>query len=193
MSLNSSGLNARSVQRALSSSRSFFNYLLREQLVNQYNPFEGIKAPKAGKKLPQTLDPDVVTKMLDTRAQTPLMARDLAMLELFYSSGLRLSELVGLNIDSINADERTVRVIGKGNKERVIPVGEFAIKAIRRWMKQRSGLVKINETALFVSQSGSRISHRAVQQRLKDWAQKSSIGRNVHPHMLRHFIRLTFA
>ena len=123
MSLNSSGLNGRSIQRALSSSRSFFNYLLREKRVKHHNPFEGIKAPKAGKKLPETLDPDVVLKLLDSKANTPLLLRDLAMLELFYSSGLRLAELVNLDIDSINADDRTVRVIGKGNKERVVPGG----------------------------------------------------------------------
>ena len=186
MSLNASGLNGRSIQRALSSSRGFFNYLLREQLVKQYNPFEGIKAPKAGKKLPETLDPDVVLKLLETKANTPLLLRDLAMLELFYSSGLRLSELVELDVDSINAGEHTVRVIGKGNKERIVPVGKLAIEAIAAWMKHRSALVKINENALFISKAGSRISHRTVQQRLKDWARKSSIGRNLHPHMLRH-------
>ena len=186
MSLNSSGLNPRSVARALSSSRSFFNYLLRESIVRDYNPFEGIQAPRAAKKLPQTLDPDAVLKLLETRAQSPLLLRDLAMLELFYSSGLRLSELVSLDTDSINAQERTVRVIGKGNKERVIPVGKFAIQAVDRWLQQRTLLAKVNENALFITRTGSRVSHRTVQQRLKDWARRSSAGRNVHPHMLRH-------
>jgi len=186
MSLNSSGLNGRSIARILSSSRSFFNYLLRENLIDQYNPFEGVKAPRAGKKLPETLDPDAVLKLLEAKVDTPLLLRDLAMLELFYSSGLRLSELVSLDIDSINADEKTVRVVGKGNKERIVPVGGFAIKAIDRWLNQRSALAKINQNALFITNAGSRISHRTVQQRIKDWARKSSIGRNVHPHMLRH-------
>ena len=186
MSLHSAGLNARSIQRALSSSRSFYNYLLRENLVTQYNPFTGVKAPRAGKKLPETLDPDAVLKLLDSKVTTPLLLRDLAMLELFYSSGLRLSELVSLNTDSIDADEHTVRVVGKGNKQRIVPVGAFAIQAIDRWLSKRSSLVKINENALFITKSGSRISHRTVQQRIKDWARKSSIGRNVHPHMLRH-------
>ncbi len=186
MSLNSSGLNGRSIQRILSSSRSYYNYLLRENLVNQYNPLEGVKAPRAGKKLPETLDPDIILKLLETKGSTPLLSRDLAMLELFYSSGLRLSELVGLDVDSINTEEQTVRVVGKGNKERIVPVGNFAIRAIDRWLIHRLKLVKINENALFIAKSGTRISHRTVQQRIKDWARKSAIGRNVHPHMLRH-------
>lgn len=186
MSLNSAGLSPRSVGRALSSSRSFFRFLLREKRVRNYNPFEGVKAPKAAQKLPQTLDPDSVLKLLETRVKSPLLLRDLAMLELFYSSGLRLSELVSLNTDSVSAADGTVRVLGKGNKERVIPVGRFAITAIDRWLEHRAKLAKVNQNALFVTRTGSRISQRTVQQRVTDWARKSSIGRNVHPHMLRH-------
>lgn len=186
MSLNSSGLSGRSIQRILSSSRSFYNFLLREKLTSQHNPFEGVRAPKTGKKLPETLDPDIIFKLLASKAATPLLARDLAMLELLYSSGLRLSELVALDVDSIDKDERTVRVTGKGGKERIVPVGTIALKAIDRWMVQRALMVRISENALFISKAGSRISHRTVQQRVKQWAGKSSIGRNVHPHMLRH-------
>ncbi len=186
MSLNSAGMNSRSIQRILSSSRTFYNYLLREKIVDQYNPFEGVKAPKAGHKLPDTLDPDVVLQLLEAQTDNPLLARDLAMIELFYSSGLRLSELVGLDMDDINNTEHTVRVVGKGNKERIVPVGSFAIKAIEKWLKFRTSLAKINETALFVSNQGKRISGRSVQQRLSTWAKKAGIGRNLHPHMLRH-------
>ena len=107
MSLHASGLDSRSIQRTVSAARGYYKYLLREQRVDQYNPFEGVKAPRGGKKLPQTLDPDAVVRLLQTTPRTPLLMRDLAMLELFYSSGLRLSELVGLDIDSINAEEQT--------------------------------------------------------------------------------------
>ncbi len=186
MSLNSAGMNGRSIGRILSSSRTFFNYLLREKIVVQYNPFEGVKAPKAGRKLPDTLDPDVILELLETKADSPLLARDLAMIELFYSSGLRLSELVSLDVDDVKNSDHTIRVVGKGNKERIVPVGSFATKAIKKWLKFRVGLAKINESALFVSNSGNRISQRTVQQRLSDWAKKVGIGRNVHPHMLRH-------
>ena len=186
MSLNSAGLNGRSIQRILSSSRTFYNYLLREKIVDQYNPFEGVKAPKSGQKLPDTLDPDAIAALLETNADSPLVARDLAMIELFYSSGLRLSELVGLDIDDVENFDYTVRVIGKGNKERIVPVGSFAAKAINKWLQFRTTMVAINESALFISNSGKRISQRTVQQRLSDWAKKTGIGRNVHPHMLRH-------
>ncbi len=186
MSLNSTGLNGRSIQRILSSCRTFYNYLLRENIVEQYNPFEGVKAPKSGRKLPDTLDPDAILELLETKADSPLLARDLAIIELFYSSGLRLAELVSLDIDDVDEKENSVRVIGKGNKERVVPVGNFATKAINKWITFRTGLAKINEKALFVSNNGKRISRRTVQQRLADWAKKTGIGRNLHPHLLRH-------
>ena len=186
MSLNASGLNARSIQRALSCSRSFFNFLLREKIIDKYNPFEGVKAPKSGRKLPETLDPDMVLKLLQGKADTPLLARDLAMLELFYSSGLRLSELTGLDLDDIDQAEQTVRVTGKGNKQRVVPVGQIALDSINAWLQHRAVMANINESALFISHGGSRISQRTVQHRLKDWAKKTGIGRNVHPHMMRH-------
>jgi len=186
MSLNSAGLNGRSIGRILSSSRTFYNYLLREKIVNQYNPFEGVKAPKSGRKLPDTLDPDVILELLDTKVDSPLLARDLAMIELFYSSGLRLTELVNLDIDDVKNLDHTIRVIGKGNKERIVPVGSYATKAINKWLQFRTGLARINETALFVANSGKRISQRTVQKRLSDWAKKVGIGRNLHPHMLRH-------
>lgn len=186
MSLNAGGLNGRSIQRALSSSRMFYAWLLRENKIGMYNPFDGVTAPKSGQKLPETLDPDVILKLLDIKVDNPLLARDLAVLELFYSSGLRLSELVGLDLGDVDYAQHTVRVIGKGNKERLVPVGGFALTALKRWLEFRSGIARIGETALFITRSGSRISQRTVQQRISDWAQKAGIGRNVHPHMLRH-------
>ena len=178
------GLSGKSLQRALSSMRTFFAYLI-EQGVLKFNPAKQVKAPRSARKLPQTLDVDRVGQLLTINGSDDLAIRDKAILELFYSSGLRLSELTGLNINSLlSANE--VKVTGKGNKERILPVGRKAVEALQQWLAIRHKLSNENETALFVSQKGSRLSPRSVQQRLRHWVLKQGLDTHVHPHMLRH-------
>jgi integrase/recombinase XerC len=179
------GLGGRSLQRELSAIRSFYNYLLREQVVGS-NPAVGVPAPKAQKRLPRALDVDQTSHLLAIDETSPLALRDRAMMELIYSSGLRLAELVSLDTDSIDTADATVRITGKGGKTRVVPVGRAALAAVAAWLKQRGQLAPLEERALFVSQHGRRIAPRSVQQRLRQWAQKQGLRSRVHPHMLRH-------
>ena len=184
------GLSGKSIQRELSATRSFYNYLLRESIV-QANPVMGVSAPKSPRKLPRTLDVDRVNRLLEIKSDTPLALRDRAMLELIYSSGLRLSELVSLNFHDIELQSGSLQVTGKGNKSRQLPVGRLAIKAIQKWLAARAKWaekigVDPKEKALFISQRGTRINPRTVQQRLNFWAQKQGLDYHVHPHMLRH-------
>ena len=179
------GLKGSSLQRSLSALRSFFKYLQRESIVEN-NPVTGISAPKTGKKLPATLDVDQINKLLDIDTHDPLALRDQTIMELMYSSGLRLSELVSLDMNDIDLSDGTVRITGKGAKTRIVPVGNQACKAVRQWLKQRTNLAGNEETALFVGKTGNRLSQRAIQKRLRDWAIKQGIDGHVHPHMLRH-------
>jgi len=179
------GLGPRSVQRRLSALRGFFNYLIRERVI-EANPAVDIRAPKAPKRLPKTLDVDQVASLLARKATDPLSRRDLAMLELLYSSGLRLAELAGLDIADLDLADRTVRVLGKGSKTRILPIGRQAIAALRTWLAERVTLVKPGNTALFVGQGGRRLGARAIQQRVRRWAAGSDLGVPVHPHLLRH-------
>jgi len=182
------GLSGSSLQRELSAIRSFFNYLIREdQLTN--NPAQGIRAPKTGRKLPKTLDVDEVSQLLDgpaANSDDELTRRDLTMMELMYSSGLRLAELVDLDLDGLKLNSATVRVIGKGSKEREIPVGRKAIASLREWLKIRPTIAKPDERALFVGKQGKRLTPRAVQKRIKEQGLKQGLLANVHPHRLRH-------
>lgn len=178
------GLSGKSLQRALSSMRTFFAFLI-EQGALKFNPAKQVKAPKTARKLPQTLDVDRVTQLLNIKGNDDLAVRDRAMFELFYSSGLRLSELTGLNVDSLLSDNQ-LRVLGKGHKERILPVGSKAVEALQKWLAIRHKLAGEDQQALFVSQKGSRLSPRAVQQRLRHWVLKQGIDAHVHPHMLRH-------
>tara|TARA_B100001245_G_scaffold218439_1_gene187613 strand:+ start:819 stop:1715 length:897 start_codon:yes stop_codon:yes gene_type:complete len=178
------GLNPRSLQRILSSFRSFFNYLLDEELI-EINPASSIRAPKSAKLLPKALDTDLVNKLLDFKPDGNLEIRDKAIAELIYSSGLRLSELCGLDIDSISIKERTCRVIGKGNKTRDLPIGEKAIKAIRDWLLVRKIISTTKTKALFLNKHGIRISNRSVQLRLEKMSKKRGLPL-ISPHMLRH-------
>ena len=180
-----SGLSSSSIQRRLSAIRSFYNYLLREGKVAN-NPVQGIRAPKGSQKLPKPLDVDQVSRLLDINSQEPLAIRDRAMMELLYSSGLRLAELVSLNINDIDMKDATVRVTGKGARTRVVPVGRLARKAINSWQKIRGQLAAMDEHALFVSKQGKRLSPRSIQQRLRHWGQKQALDGRVHPHKLRH-------
>jgi integrase/recombinase XerC len=179
------GINARSNQRELSALRSFFNFLISEHQY-RYNPAQGVQAPKAKQTLPKTLDVDQMQQLVEIKADTPLAIRDKAILELFYSSGLRLSELVNLNLDKMKLDEALVDVKGKGEKTRRVPIGSKAIAALRDWLKLRKDFIKEDTDAVFVSERGTRLSQRSIQQRLRHWAQVQGMPSHVHPHMLRH-------
>ena len=150
------------------------------------NPVVDVHAPKKEKKLPQVLDVDQLDQLLADEGQQVLEIRDHAMLEIMYSSGLRLAELVGLNNNDIDQRAGQVMVTGKGNKTRYLPVGAAALKAVERWQKERQLLLTGDEPALFISQRGTRLSRRAVQLRLKVRAQSVLSGVKLHPHMLRH-------
>jgi len=179
------GIGGRSLQRNLSATRAFYRYLIGEG-VAQHNPAEGVQAPKSPKILPKLLDVDQAAQLLEIDDKDPLAIRDKAILELMYSSGLRLSELVMLNIDSLDLVDAVVTVVGKGKKTRVVPIGKQARKAIEQWFKCRDKMANDEEFAVFVSQRGNRISRRSIQQRLKLWAMKQGITNHVNPHMLRH-------
>jgi integrase/recombinase XerC len=179
------GLNPRSVQRRLSALRGFFNYLIREKVLES-NPAADIRAPKAAKRLPKTLDVDQVATLLERKPTDALSRRDLAMLELLYSSGLRLAELAGLDVTDLDLADRTVRVLGKGSKTRVLPVGGKAVTALRAWLGERKSLVKDGAGALFLGQGGRRLGARAIQRRIGRWALTSNLNVPVNPHLLRH-------
>ncbi len=180
-----SGISGKTIQRELSSLRSLFRYLQREGEAEN-NPAQGIKAPKIKRRLPATLDSDQLSSLLDISDDSPLSLRDLAMLELFYSSGLRLAELVSLNLHDMDLKSAILEVTGKGAKTRQVPIGRKAVEALQKWIKVRGGLAKPDEAALFVSSRGKRIHPRTIQQRLKQWALKHGASRSIHPHLLRH-------
>ena len=184
-SLHQHGLSGSSIQRILSGCRSFYRWLIREQHVSA-NPFDLLKAPRHPRKLPDTLDIDAVQQLVDLKGDEPLTVRDRAILELFYSSGLRLSELVSLDVSDIDLSAGEARVTGKGNKTRIVPVGRYARTAIQQWLAIRTQMAAEAEMAMFVSRRGGRLASRSVEKRLKDWAIRQGVNRNVHPHMLRH-------
>ena len=179
------GLSPRSVQRRLSAARGFFNYLVREGVVKS-NPAVEIRAPKAAKRLPGTLDVDQLNHLLDIPPTDALAIRDRAIMELFYSSGLRLDELVGLDLAGLNLADRMVRVLGKGSKTRIVPVGRKAIEALREWLKSRATIASPEDPALFVGRNGERLKHRAIQLRIAYWAKRKGLPSRVYPHLFRH-------
>jgi integrase/recombinase XerC len=172
------------VQRRLSAARSFFEYLLREGVVER-NPAVDIAAPKSDKRLPATVDADRMARLLETAGDETLTLRDRALMELLYSSGLRLSELVGLDVADLDLADRTVRVTGKGGKTRVVPVGRHAVAALSRWLRRRTDLARPGEQALFLSERKARMSARAVQARVSHWAMRQGVGVKMHPHVFR--------
>ena len=179
------GLSSKSLQRELSSIRCFYRFLFKQAIVNA-NPAQHVKAPKQARKLPKTLDVDEVGGLLDSGVNSVLEMRDVAMFELFYSSGLRLSELVGLNMPDIDLRGKSLRVqAGKGGKARILPIGSKAIDALQNWFEHRQASSE-NELAVFISTRGSRLSQRSVEYRLAQWCTKKGIQTHVHPHMLRH-------
>jgi integrase/recombinase XerC len=177
------GLCGKSLRRMLSGWRGFFDFLGKQHLVTQ-NPVAGVRAPKSPKTLPAALSQDDAIQMMNIKGEEVFTLRDRAMFELFYSSGLRLSELV--NLDPVDIDNSEVRVTGKGNKTRVVPVGAKALEAIKAWEHKRKDILKPDETALFIGKSGKRISARMVQLQMKKWAAIQGIEANMHPHVLRH-------
>lgn len=183
--LHGRGLGGKSLARMLSAWRGFFAFLTRRHGLPN-NPCIGLRPPKAAKSLPQALSPEQAAKLVEIADDDALAVRDHAILELFYSSGLRLAELVSLNLGGADLAAATVTVTGKGSKTRIVPVGSYAVQAIRTWLPQRESLADPSEQALFVGRNGKRLSARAVQYRLKYWAVRQGIAGNVHPHMLRH-------
>ncbi|HDR0634158.1 tyrosine recombinase XerC [Pasteurella multocida] len=181
---NKDGLKERSLALRLSVLRRFFTYLVQQQDIN-VNPATGVSAPKQNRHLPKNIDAEQVQQLLNNDSKEPIDIRDRAILELLYSSGLRLSELQSLNLNSINTRVREVRVMGKGNKERIVPFGRYASHAIQQWLKVRI-LFNPKDEALFVSQLGNRLTHRAIQQRLEVWGIKQGLSSHLNPHKLRH-------
>ena len=180
------GAGGKTLQRELSALRSFFRYLLREGRLG-FNPAQGVRAPKSERKLPVTFEADGLCALLDQAPdEDPLALRDQAMIELFYSSGLRLAELVSVNLNDIDLEDASLEVLGKGAKRRRVPVGAQALAAVKRWREVRGLLAAADEPALFVSQRGRRIHPRTVEQRLARWAMERGAGRHLHPHLLRH-------
>lgn len=179
------GLSPKSLHRELSSLRSLFNFLLQEREV-EANPAQGVRAPKVSRKLPTTLDVDQISQLLDIQDDSPQALRDLAIMELFYSSGLRLAELINLNQGDIDPQDAMVEVIGKGAKTRRVPVGSKAQEALTNWLTVRDQLAHAEEMALFVGVRGKRISRSTVQKRLHHWSIEQNSPRNIHPHLLRH-------
>jgi len=186
MQLHAQDLSPRSIARTLSAWRSFYAWLTRRGEIAR-NPADGLRAPKRPRSLPKALGIDQTAALLDTPAETPLEIRDAAMFELFYSSGLRLSELVSLDWPGgIDFDAGEVTVTGKRNKTRVVPLGDKARQAIEAWLEIRPAFLKEGQPALFLGRNGTRLTPRQVESRLQQWATRSGAGMHVHPHMLRH-------
>lgn len=183
--LHRQGMAGKSLQRLLSSLRSLFRHLLKQQKIRA-NPANGLRAPKSQKKLPEVLSPDALDHLINIETKEPESFRDRAIMELFYGCGLRLSELTGLNMDSINWGEQILIVLGKGNKQRRVPFGNKARDALQAWLTQRALLVAENETAVFISLKGIRISPRSVEAQLKKRAREKGMFQRIYPHLLRH-------
>jgi integrase/recombinase XerC len=183
--LHRQGQGARSLQRLLAAIRSFYRWLMKEGQARS-NPATPVRAPKQARKLPATLDADAVTRLLDFPADTTLAKRDKAMMELFYSSGLRLSELASLRWHHVDFAVEMLTVTGKGNKTRMVPFGRMAAEALTAWRQVRLELAPSDETAIFVSRGGKPLAVRSIQARIRYWARKQGLPQNVYPHLLRH-------
>ena len=183
--MHKSGLSPRSIATKLSALRSFCDWLIVQGQLSA-NPARGVSAPKQGRPLPKNLDVDELHQLLAIDESDPLAIRDRAMMELMYSSGLRLAELVSLDLGDIQFTERQVRVLGKGSKERVLPVGRMALDWLTKWRAVRDSVAGAETQALFVSQRQRRISHRSVQLRMAQWGNKQALASHINPHKLRH-------
>jgi integrase/recombinase XerC len=183
--LHARGLEGRTLARMLSAWRTLYRYLVRDRGFT-VNPFQGVRAPKSPKALPHALSPDEAARLVDLSGDDPITVRDRAILELFYSSGLRLSELTSLQVDDVNFGDDTVRVTGKGNKTRIVPVGRFARAAIATWLQLRAAIAPNGQRTLFIDIRGRSLRPRTVQRRVEAWGIKQGLTQHVHPHMLRH-------
>ena len=179
------GLAPRSIQRRLSAVRGLCRHLIREGELKS-DPAADVQAPKARKRLPTTLDADTMARLLEFRSDDRLGVRDKAIMELFYSSGLRLAELLGLDLPDLDLRDRTVRVLGKGRKVRIVPVGRVAAEALSKWLLERAALAAVDEPAVFVGVNGRRLGPRIVQRRIARWARLQGLPEHVHPHLFRH-------
>ena len=184
--LHGRGLGGRSLARMLSAWRAFYRYAVDSRPALQESPCTGLRAPKSARRLPSVLSPDQAAQLVAITGDDPLAIRDRALFELAYSSGLRLSELAGLDVDRVDLDSGEVRVWGKGAKERIVPVGSAARDALRAWLDVRATMDEVDAAALFVGRSGARIGVRTIERRLADWAIRRGLPQHVHPHMLRH-------
>ncbi|WP_105199257.1 MULTISPECIES: tyrosine recombinase XerC [unclassified Pseudoalteromonas] len=185
MSLRAKGLGARTVNLKLSCLRAFFRFL-RTYNPHLDNPAQFVKGPKFDKPLPRNLDIEQMHQLLEIDDDDPLAIRDKAMMELMYSCGLRISELVNTNCKDIDLRSGEIRVLGKGNKERLVPVGSKAIAAVNAWLKVRGAFIGADVDALFLSKRKTRISVRHVRERMREWGVKQGLSAQVHPHKLRH-------
>ncbi len=203
--LHAGGLSPRSIQRRLSAVRSFFDFLLREAQVRRQDGAAGgsdeavedisglrsnaareVRAPKAARRLPDTLDADQMARLLALKEDSPAALRDRAIMELLYSSGLRLAEICSLDIRHLDLKDRIVRVLGKGRKERAVPVGRVALEVLGRWLAARRLWVPPGEAALFVGRSGRRLGRRMIEKRVAYWARRQGLPQHVYPHLFRH-------
>ena len=175
--------NPRSIQRHLSSAKGFFRFLKKNNLIES-SPFELVSAPKSPSNLPEVLSPEDVEQLLNFKPSNLIEIRDMAIVELMYSSGLRVSETVNINIGDFEEDMTFLRILGKGAKTRIVPLGKFAVNAINNWIIERDKILTKSD-ALFLNSKGSRLSIRSVQLRLKKMATKQGLP-PIHPHMLRH-------
>ncbi|GJL81704.1 MAG: tyrosine recombinase XerC [marine bacterium B5-7] len=183
--LHQAGQSGRSIARALSSARALYRFLIREKRAT-LNPFDGIHAPKSPRTLPSTLNTDEASALVEIPTNCDLDYRDRALLELIYSSGLRVSEAASLNVDDLDLNNQILTTTGKGKKTRILPIGRQAILALKDWLEIRAGITRADQPALFTTLRGQRLSIRAIQMRVGKHAQLQGIGRHVHPHMLRH-------
>jgi integrase/recombinase XerC len=183
--LHGKGQTGKSIARRLSAWRGFYDFLARRHGFGA-NPCVGLRPPKSPKSLPQALSPEQAARLVQIEEDSAIALRDRAICELFYSSGLRLAELVGLDVEGLDLADATVTVTGKGSKTRIVPIGSYAIEAIKTWIEQRKLIARPDQHALFVSNRGMRLTPRAVQYRIKFWALKQGVAGDIHPHTLRH-------
>lgn len=185
--LHRKGLSSKSLQRKLSSLRQFYEHYIKQQTTDS-NPALGIQPPKGGRKLPKVIDPDQLSQLLNYQAKGWIELRDKAIVELLYSSGLRLAEAASLNIADLDLTQQQVLVTGKGNKQRLLPLGKMAITALQAWLDVRTELLPSSNdlSAVFISQKKKRLSHRSIQSRLEKLGQHRHSQQKLHPHLLRH-------
>ncbi|PWK52796.1 tyrosine recombinase XerC [Pleionea mediterranea] len=184
--LHKQGLKSKSIAQKMSSIRSFFSFLAQQKLID-INPAKGLRTPKIEKHLPKTLDVDEVSIFLDQiQAVDFISSRDKAIMELFYSSGIRLSELQGLTLDDFDLNDAFIRVTGKGNKTRIAPIGQKAMASLKVWLTFRKLHATDDQTAMFITSSGNVLKQRSIQARLEYWGKQLALPARLHPHKLRH-------